>query len=408
MSRSVRELLHDAAASPAEPLDFDALRRRSRRRRGARTGATYLAALAIAGLVVTVAARTPDRPDLSPEPPAATASNPLAALPSGWTELPAPPEVRHHGATRWTGTALLMWGGSPLGYDVVPVADGYAFDAGTRDWSPMPASPLKARGYPASVWTGTELLVWGGMESDTRVVGDGAAYDPARRTWRVLPPAPIGARAPLSVWTGEEMLVWGTGYRTAQPPKDGAAYRPATDSWRRIADAPVELSDAVAVWTGTEMIVFGATLSMSSNSPATVSAIGAAYNPSSDTWRHLPDSPLSPQASTAAWSGRELLAWDYLGQVAAYDPNGSGWRRLPDLPFEPGECVPTSVAIERRLIGNFCGSMMSFDSAGQGSQVITRAGLADRWLELIAAGPVLLVLGREVSGGAQSFLAHKP
>ena len=49
------------------------------------------------------------------------------------------------------------------------------------------------------------------------------------------------------------------------------------------------------------MIVFGAALH-GGNVPETETAIGAAYDPSTDRWRRLPDSPLSPQASTAAWT----------------------------------------------------------------------------------------------------------
>jgi hypothetical protein len=49
------------------------------------------------------------------------------------------------------------------------------------------------------------------------------------------------------------------------------------------------------------MIVFGAALH-GGNFPETPTAIGAAYNPASDTWRRLPESDIDPNANTAAGS----------------------------------------------------------------------------------------------------------
>jgi hypothetical protein len=412
MPRNLREILHEAAATPGQPLDLDLLRARGRRARLARAG--MIAAL-VAGLVATSALlvrQEPGRP--APDPTVVTAVGPLAELPAGWTELPGPPEVRHHGATRWAGETLLMWGGSVPGFTKTPTADGFVFDSRTRAWSGIAASPLGARVYPASAWTGQELLVWGGLSGDslsTGQLGDGAAYDLRRRTWRTLPPAPISPRAPLSVWTGEELLVWGTAVRVGRPPRDGAAYRPATDSWRRIPDAPVEVSDATAVWTGTELIVFGAKLSLADNSPATGTAVGAAYNPATDRWRRLPASTLSPQASTAAWSGTEVIAWDYEARAAAYDPARDRWRSLPTPPVEPAECIPRSVALDGPIavIGEFCGRMITFDAGRDRWRPVSSSTVYDGWwLELVAAYPVVLVLGHNPNTSDSGMLAYRP
>ena len=412
MPRSPRELLHEAAARPGHPLDLDLLLARRRRARRVRAGAGAVLAVALAAaLVVLVLPDGPRRP--TPGPTDVTDSGPWAQLPAGWTELPKPPEVRHHGATGWTGETLLMWGGTVPGFTAVPAADGFVFDARTRVWSEMAESPLAARVYPASAWTGRELLVWGGLSGDslsTGRLGDGAAYDPRRRTWRTLPPAPISARAPLSVWTGEELVVWGTAGRGGQSPRDGAAYRPATDSWRRIPDAPIELTDASAVWTGTELIVFGAKLSVADNSPATSTAVGAAYDPNTDRWRKLPASSLSPQANTASWNGTEMIAWDYQASAAAYDPVRDRWRRLPAVPVDPAECVPRSVALDGRaaVVGEFCGHLVTFDAGRDAWRPAPDRGLVDWWLELVPAPPAVLVLGQNVNGAGAGLLAYRP
>jgi hypothetical protein len=412
MMPTIREILHRAAAEPRRPLDLDRLMglgKRRRRMRYASATALVVAAVGAAGSLAAVALPRPDPPAADPTAVATPGPSRPLDWPAGWTDLPEPPQVRHHGATQWTGDTLLMWGGSVPAYTLTPAANGYVFDAGARRWTDLPPAPLSARAYPASAWTGAELLVWGGLANEASGgLGDGAAYNPARRSWRTLPAAPISPRAPLGVWTGEELIVWGTAVRTGSPPRDGAAYRPATNTWRRIADAPIELSDAVAVWTGHEMIVFGAELSPADNSPATPTAIGAAYDPAADTWRRLPDSRLSPQASTAAWDGRELIAWDYQSGTAAYDPVRGDWRSIPRVPFDPIECRPRSVAVGRQIFGEFCGSMAVYRAERQQWRSVTRQDLVGWWVELVPAGATVLVLGKSLENGREVFLAFRP
>jgi hypothetical protein len=426
MSPDLRDLLRGAAAVPRQPLDFEqALARglRRRRRRHVGLGAAVLLLALVASLIGTGRSE-PDRPDpvvatrptLGPSPgpsPSGTlAASPslFAGLPAGWTELAAPPEVRDHAAIAWTGEALLMWGGSVPAETLIPAADGFTYDARTRTWGQMAPSPLGGRVYPASAWTGRHLLVWGGRSGDgysSAVLGDGAAYDARQRAWRPLPAAPITPRAPLSVWTGQEFIVWGTAVRAPQTPRDGAAYNPATNSWRRIADAPVQLSDATAMWTGQEMIVFGAWLNIADNAPATRTAIGAAYNPTTDTWRRLPDSNLSPQATTAAWNGREMIAWDYQAAAAAYDPSKDRWRPLPGMPIDPSEGYPRSCSVADRVFGEFNGTLVVHHAATDSWKVIPRPNQGDSPLQIAPANPVLLVFARGVSGGSAKLLAYR-
>jgi hypothetical protein len=433
MPPDLRELLRGAAAVPSRPLDFDHVLARGRRRRRARHVGLVVTVVLFGLVAPLVGAGGPEpdgpgpitgptggptdgptvgpSPGPTPRPTVAPGPGPFAGLPTGWTELAAPPQVRHHSAIAWTGDALLMWGGSPPGETLAPAADGFAYDPRTRTWDQMAPSPLGRRVYPASAWTGQHMLVWGGRSGDdyaSATLGDGAAYDPRQRTWRPLPPAPITPRAPLSIWTGQEFIVWGTAVRAPQIPRDGAAYSPATNSWRRISEAPVELSDAVAVWTGREMIVFGALLSVADNAPATRTAIGAAYNPVTDTWRRLPDSDLSPQASTAAWNGREMIAWDYQSGAAAYDPAEDRWRPLPGVPIAPAEGYPRSVSVGDRVFGEFNGTLVVHTAATDSWQVLPRPAPGDWWLELAPAAPVLLVLGQQGSSGSTTLLAYRP
>jgi hypothetical protein len=389
-----------AAAPEAPPRAVDwppALGRR------VAAAAVALAVFATAG----VFAWDLSHPDVVPPPPPPATDTPVdlaAELPEGWSELPAPPEVRSGAATAWSGSQLFVWGGFVFGGsgDKPSSDDGFVFDAVSREWLALPPSPLGARSLAASAWTGRELLVWGGTDLDAwpyEGYEDGAAFDPSTQRWRSLPPAPIEGRAPMSVWTGEELIVWGTAVRVTPRPTDGAAFDPDTDTWRRIADAPIELTDATAVWTGEEMIVFGAAL-RGGNFPETETAIGAAYDPDTDSWRELPPSELSPQASTAAWTGRELVAWDYLNGTAAYDPISDRWRELPRVPIDDYECTPQSVSIPGHVVfGNYCGITPVFPVAKDRWRDISRRDLSGWVLEPVAAGSAVLIMahGLELS-----------
>ena len=360
-------------------------------------GALAFAVFAVAVVFAWDLANPDPRP--APRPPAAV--DLAAELPEGWTELPGPPEVRDRAVTAWTGSQLIVWGGSVFdgGGDETPADDGFIFDGASRSWEQIPAGPLSSpRSDAAGAWTGQELLIWGGYTgaccepSEPSFLDDGAAFDPAAGSWRRLPQAPITARVPFSVWTGQELIVWGSRDRSDRE-RDGAAYDPSTDSWRPIADAPIEITDGSAVWTGAEMVVFGAALD-SNNHADTRTDIGAAYHPATDSWRRIPDSTLSPQAVTASWAGDEMIAWDYDQASAAYDPIADSWRALPDVPIAFSECYPHSVAIPGSVLGDFCGRSVIYSAT------------ADRWREITDAAIDGWVVEQAAAGSGYFVMAH--
>jgi N-acetylneuraminic acid mutarotase len=138
-------------------------------------------------------------------------------------QAPMGGRYRHHAI--WTGDEMIVWGGQ----GGPSLSDGAAYDPETDSWRGLPAAPLAGRHWASVVWTGRAMLVWGGYDNE-HAFEDGAAYEPAANTWRLLPPAPISGRCHNSaVWTGDEFVLWGGteacgsfGHRRA----DGAAHRP--------------------------------------------------------------------------------------------------------------------------------------------------------------------------------------
>src|SRR4029434_11017370 len=68
------------------------------------------------------------------------------------------------------------------------------------------------RAQLASVWTGSEMIVWGGR-GDTMFPTGGGRYDPGTDSWRATSSinAPPGRRYLTAVWNyaSREMIVWG-------------------------------------------------------------------------------------------------------------------------------------------------------------------------------------------------------
>jgi hypothetical protein len=71
--------------------------------------------------------------------------------------------------------------------------------------------------------------------------------------------APTGRSNHTAVWTGSEMIVWGGDAGSFMFLNTGGRYNPSTDSWTAITttNAPTERFHHTAVWTGGEMIVWG-------------------------------------------------------------------------------------------------------------------------------------------------------
>jgi len=118
-----------------------------------------------------------------------------------------------------------------------------------------------ARNGHTAVWTGSEMIIWGGAFTDNvyHFLNTGGRYDPATDTWTPtgMTNAPIGRWRHAAVWTGSEMIVWGGG--TNDFLNTGGRYNPTDDSWTAIstANAPTERVKHTALWTGSEMVVWG-------------------------------------------------------------------------------------------------------------------------------------------------------
>jgi hypothetical protein len=256
-----------------------------------------------------------------------------------WSETSQdqPPPAMSGASAVWTGAEMLIWGNAGAG----------SYDPATDSWSTSSAiaagGPSPRIGHTA-VWTGTEMVVWGGrssVQADAEIFGGGAIFDVAANTWTEIPP-PDGF-APhtfdhVAVWTGTEMIVWGGSSPGAV--NSGWRYDPSTGvaTAFRGTNAPSNRTSAQAVWTGSEMIVWGGytTAGVPLND-------GARYDPVADTWTPLPPVAAtftSDVATSVVWTGSEMILWNggqteegqtlndrlRVPTLHAYDPLLDAWR----------------------------------------------------------------------------------
>ena len=219
-----------------------------------------------------------DVPDLPPLPEA-PARRVRTGLPAPRLRVPSWPWLRGPRA-RWLRVAAAVVVVAAVAA-VVAVrseqSDPVVATPGT--WRTMASGPLAPRTRAAAVWTGTEMLVFGGQGRGGELLSDGAAYDPRTDRWRPIAPNPgagdgLWGAGGLATWTGTEMLLFlSTGDdATTMWDWDLVAYDPATDHWRVVLEArfdrqpddrlverspvPVQSPEAAA-WMGDALVITG-------------------------------------------------------------------------------------------------------------------------------------------------------
>ncbi len=194
-----------------------------------------------------------------------------------------------------------------------------------------------AREEQSAVWTGSEMIVWGGLANST-VLNTGKRYNPSTNSWTPTSTtnAPSERHLHTAVWTTglvtPVMIVWGGMAGTGGWLNSGGKYDPATNAWTatNTANSPGVRYDHSAVWTGTEMIIWA-------GYGGFVTSSGGRYDPVADTWTgtNTTGAPAGRELHTAVWTGTEMIVWggydesNSLNTGGRYNPAGNSWTPTP-------------------------------------------------------------------------------
>jgi hypothetical protein len=189
----------------------------------------------------------------------------------------------------WTGERVVIWGGAvaPPGDPGGVVARGATpfygaeYDPTTDNWDPLPPSGLEPRIGHSMIWTGRELIVFGGIAADGRVLSDGGILragrvqsdgsstaedeaDLSAGVWSLFQVGDLGAtqfppRAYHSAaWDGRYMVITGGIGADGSLLADAYAYEVAQNRWNLMSLASFEPRACHrSVATGSGIVIIG-------------------------------------------------------------------------------------------------------------------------------------------------------
>lgn len=250
----------------------------------------------------------------------------------------------------------------------------------------VPPGPLPGRSLHDVLWTGEEVIVWGGVDPASGLV-DGAAFDPVSSLWRRLPAAPLtpGTRTKALYVGGTMWVVSG---------RETVSYDVSDDSWTEIGEGrPLHHLGPAPVHDDTGLYLWSDGL--------------ARLDFASRTWTELPLPPIT--INSGPWRRALHYAGGLLFAISAGDPcsereiaawDGQQWMTLdaPPLGGDHRDCSHprlSGVIDDRLVVWNpRSGLALLFDVANWEWESIPGVALGDedQPLETVRMGDRLLIV----------------
>jgi len=270
---------------------------------------------------------------------------------------------------------MIVFGGD----DGSTMNTGGQFDPAANSWTTITTTNAPSKRYlHKSIWTGSKMIVFGGTSNGgtTGSLNSGAIYDPSANSWTTLSltNAPSRRFYHSSVWTGSKMLVFGgvTSGLFGSAVNTGASFDPSTNTWTTLSTtgAPSSRYYHTAVWTGLKMVTFGG---ISTSGSGSYFNTGGIYDPLTNTWTttSTTGAPRYRGYHTTAWTGSQMLIFagydgrNYLNTGGAFDPVANSWLT-----------ISTTNAPTRRVYhsGTWIGSRYIVFGGDDGSDTLNTGG----------------------------------
>lgn len=231
---------------------------------------------------------------------------------------------------------MIVWGGY-ISVSPYFTNTGASYSPANDSWTATPTGTTcpSARYYHTAIWTGKEMIIWGGYWPYYHYLNTGGRYNPSTNTWT---PTSTAANCPsarhyhASVWTGAEMVIWGGHFydgTTDYYLNTGARYNPSSDSWVLTSTGtgcPSGRYGHTAVWIGMEMVVWGG-------------YDGGNYVNSGG--QYFTGVPYEVPNTTLLWapSGKQTLSWSAASCATAYRVYRGNPGELGNLPTGAQACI---------------------------------------------------------------------
>lgn len=289
------------------------------------------------------------------------------------------PEERTNHSAVWSGTQMIIWGGFNAANDELDSGSKYSPSAGPIFWedTSLAGAPSERQRHSA-VWDSADskMIIWGGSDGGV-VKNDGGMYAPGIDSWSATdiadPDLPAARENHTAIWTGTYMIVWG-GTDGLSHLDTGGRFNPAgPDYWLPVTTtgAPVARKNHTAVWTGSRMVIFGGYDGTGYRSD------GGIYDPVANSWIAISttDAPTARSQHIGIWDSvtSRMVIWggtngSALGDGAALDPASNIWT----IPVIQTTAAPAS---RYDASGIFSGSEIIIWGGTSGSPIQTGSKL---------------------------------
>ncbi len=251
----------------------------------------------------------------------------------GWITTSTPPggfSPREKAAYTSIGSQLFIWGG--VNESGTALNSGALYDPRTDEWTLIAsdANTPSPRSLATAVWTGSVIVVWGGLDpASMEPLADGAVYDPVLDAWSPMSPGPTARAATVGAPVAQRVVFFG-GQGAASAPLGGLdAYDLERDVWEPgMENSPPPVADPAAA---------GGTLTFWTHGGRTDMNTGVSdsnyYSMSTERW--VGSESLAPgrwgsfSVFTVAffvWGGRDLN--DLFNDGASHAPGGLDWDAM--------------------------------------------------------------------------------
>jgi hypothetical protein len=232
--------------------------------------------------------------------------------------------------------------------DEVAVTIWSAWSSGILDWQPI-LNPVGARSGASAVWDGSRMMIFGGLDPNTRISNGLLAFDPSLDAWTVLPSSDMQGRFGHHSFVTEDrlLIVYGgqTDIGSGEWQPSGDVLDLTTGISRKIpSQRPAGSVRSVrqtqtAVWTGTHLVSWGGAWTVD----------GTNWNPEGGIWdphirkwseMSLKNAPTRWSGHSAVWTGREMIVWGgrplpgagtETNTGAIWNPETNQWRPVNAL-----------------------------------------------------------------------------
>lgn len=265
----------------------------------------------------------------------------FSATEDTWQSISGPGDegARDGHTAVWTGDRLVVWGGFPSEQTLASNNDrGYQLDPTVMEWTQLPKSGLTPRVGHTMIWTGREIIVFGGFDADGTPLSDGGILHAGRlepdgsisagtfgdftagvwsRFGAELATFPFQARAlHAAAWTGQYLVITGGINASNTLLKEASAYDVANDQWMRLTYDRFEPRACHQMVFDSENVVILGGLGASDIADGAVPNV---------TTRCTTD-PITDRKDPFAWSLKLNRQTDFPDTAAYF------WTILPDAP----------------------------------------------------------------------------